>query len=138
MIELLPAVRNDRAGGGRFGDPRGERLHEGTDVRALAGQPVALKRPMHFNRIGMCYGGDDHYKLVEMRLAEYSDILVQFFYVDPRKGMKVHDLYQPGFVIGYVQDIAGRYPDSGMQNHIHVEVIRNGKNVDPEHWIRTL
>ena len=138
MIELKPIIRNDAAGSGHFDAPRGSRKHRGMDIVAITGQPVVLRRDMKFNRVGFPYEGDFNYKLMEFYLPDYDSVLVKLMYVTPRtwKPLERHTTYHAGTIIGYAQDIKARYPNEpDMQNHIHVEVIRNGKHENPAWWL---
>jgi murein DD-endopeptidase MepM/ murein hydrolase activator NlpD len=48
----------------------------------------------------------------------------------------VGDLVKVGTVIGKAQDIAARYPEGKMTNHIHFEVKHNGDVLNPVDFLR--
>jgi murein DD-endopeptidase MepM/ murein hydrolase activator NlpD len=63
----------------------------------------------------------------------------RFFYVSPDDDHS-KPLVKPGDHIGKVQDIAASDRDGTMRNHIHFELWKDGKLVDPtqqvEEWQR--
>jgi murein DD-endopeptidase MepM/ murein hydrolase activator NlpD len=132
-LRLLPLqkLRNDSAGKGHFGAPRGTRKHQGYDLLATAGQDV------HFNldgykvlKIGNAYANTAKYKSLHLQKA--SGDIVKLLYV--KAAVKVGDIITPGELVGEAQDIAAKW-GGGMLNHIHVEVIINGEHQDPAQFL---
>jgi len=124
----------DAWGAGHFGAPRGKRVHEGLDLLIPAGSALVSPIFGRIHRIGYPYANDLSFRIVEIR-AETRD-LWRFFYVKPLDIFK-----EPGVVIarghflGTVQDLSKRFPAEegreAMPNHVHLEIIRDGVEIDP-------
>ncbi|MDE0540480.1 MAG: M23 family metallopeptidase [Rhodospirillales bacterium] len=126
-----PVIRNDPAGGGAFGASRngGKRTHKGIDILAEPGTEV--RAPVSGTvQVRTVYGaGHKFHKQFDSIWIDTPDgTRVKLFYVDGselKRGQKV----SAGDVLGVMQDRARH--DAGMKNHVHIEVHRNGKSVDP-------
>lgn len=117
-------LRNDTAGFGYYGAPRGfGRKHNGKDYLCKPGQDVycpidsgkIVRRARPYN--------DDTYQGV---LIEGRHITVMLFYVDIWE-FCVGKYVKRDEVIGIAQDITNKYSDQ-MKPHIHLTVV----SVDPE------
>ncbi|MEM1142743.1 MAG: M23 family metallopeptidase [Pseudomonadota bacterium] len=125
-------VRNDRAGAGYFGAPRGGRKHRGVDYVVTPGNEVLSPVSGTVERLGWAYARDDTWRIVDIRAVD--GFLHRVFYVEPMvdAGQEVTRFT----VIGLAQDISAFYPDSGMKPHVHYEVINTeGRHIDPEEWL---
>lgn len=125
---VLPArMRNDAAGLGHFGAPRGDRTHKGLDIIAAPGAFVRAPLAGVVKRIGYVYPGNFDFQFVEIE-GDNGD-LVRVLYVAPLPGI-VRRTVGRGDAIGTAQPIAAHH-GGGMINHVHVELIREGKKLDP-------
>ena len=111
-------VRNDPAGLGHFGAPRGNRTHQGLDLVAVPGTPVYSPVTGKFVRAGRPYANDNRYQLVVIH-GQGKEF--KLMYVEPLPTLKPGDTVRYGKQVGTAQDIAAKY-GQGMLNHIHVEV----------------
>ena len=109
-------VRNDPAGLGHYGAPRGSKSHRGVDYACQVERPVLSPVSGPVTRIGWCYP-NSVYRYVEVT---NRGLRHRFFYVQPSVGLD--DFIEQGDPIGVAQDITIRYPDQGMTPHIHYEV----------------
>lgn len=131
LVPLLerPDIRNDRAGSGKFLASRGDRVHFGADYYAYPKQPISLTRAARYIKEGRAYASTAKYHYLEF---QDRDFFIRYFYVSSHlpsvvKGTTI----AAGIPFGHVQDIAAYYPDSGMQNHVHVSVHKNGDEPIP-------
>ena len=113
---------HDAFGDGAFGAVRdgGERLHEGVDYQATAGQEVTAPITGVVTRIGFAYPGSD-LKFVEITNdpLHYS---ARIFYIEPE--VAVGSAVEIGQDLGRAVSLQGRYP--GIIDHVHLEVLRTG------------
>lgn len=129
-----PKRGTDSFGSGEFGAPRGRRKHKGIDYTAAVDSSFLSKVRGTVTKLGWAYANED-YRYVEVTTQDTAKH--RFFYVKPRRGLKVGTNVQAGDTLGTVQDIAGRYNDSTrtMKNHVHYEILVSGKPIDPEvYW----
>ena len=134
---IEPDVRNDEAGAGHFGAPRGERTHRGIDYLSSTGDDVLAPVDGQVTHIGFPYdtGPNERvYRYVQITAADGLNHRV--FYVDPcvYMGQRV---VQDLTCIGQTDDITKRFADRGhpldkMENHIHLEVKRGSEYLDPD------
>lgn len=131
MIKARLGQRNDSAGAGYFGAPRGERKHNGVDYVIAPGAGIETPVTGTVTKHGYCYNGDAHYRYVE--ITDNFNHRHRLFYV------KLHDLVRIGLVVamgdlvGVAQDISKRYPDAtDMLPHVHYEVkLPDDTYIDP-------
>lgn len=132
LVPQTPLIRNDAAGAGHFGAPRGERTHTGVDYCAVPGGVLTSPVAGIISKYGYCYEEDWDYRYVEVKTEEgYRHRL---FYTDLMKSLYVGAEVRHNLPIAIVQDIRKRYPDSPeMLPHVHYEVINpEGEYVNPE------
>ncbi|MCE2510472.1 MAG: M23 family metallopeptidase [Alphaproteobacteria bacterium] len=122
-----PAIRGrDAKGEGHFGASRdgGRRTHLGIDLIAAPGTPVLSAIGGTVSRLGWAYGGDPHYRYVEVTAP--TGLVIRHFYVAPL--VKADEAVEAGrTLLGTVQDLTRRYP--GITNHLHLEARQAA---DPE------
>lgn len=124
-----PPVKNpklrrcDPLGCGHFGASRdgGARLHKGLDIVAMPGQAVYAPMSGTVSKFVTSRG------LSGVSISDNKDMSAKVIYVNPKQGI---DVVSKGDFIGFAQDIRPTY-GAGITNHIHVEAIKNGKNVNP-------
>ncbi len=142
--------RNDRVGSGWYNAPRGRRTHDGVDITANPGEPVVAPIDGEVVRRGFVYsantaGNNPHLRNMQSVHIEgsgkYKGMKTVLYYVDGT-GPAVHEKVKAGTtILGLVQDVPGAYakdPDpnrvkrnAGMKPHVHLEVIWQGKKIDP-------
>ncbi len=121
-------VRNDRYGGGQYGDSRGggRRRHNGCDYRAPIGTPLKSPCVGRVTRSGYvgaagnlveitCDNGD-RFTMMHLRRG-----------TRPRSGTRVGI----GTSVGQTGN-TGNANVSGMIPHLHIEAVIRGRRVDPE------
>jgi len=122
------AIRGcDDQGCGHFGAPRGIRTHRGADYTADSGQNVVAAARGTVTRIGYPYADDLSYRYVEIQGA--NGYTVRELYVSPAEGIAVGSQVSAGQAIGTAQNLTTRY--TGITNHVHVEIRRNGNYINP-------
>ncbi len=120
----------DAWGAGAFGAPRGERLHRGVDIEVRPGRPVFAPFPGRVVRRADPYGDDDRFAgLLLAGDGAWAGVEAKLFYLRGEPGRTV----KAGEAIGRAQDIGARYP--GITPHIHLEICRDGRVVDPTPWL---
>lgn len=127
----LPKRGVDDWGDGEFQASRGGlKKHKGIDYACYPG--TAIQSPVNglVTKLGYPYADDLSYRYVQIKTEDEKKH--RFFYVEP--SVKVGDYVHFGDCIGEAQDIAGRYstPNKVMKNHIHYEILVNGKPINPE------
>lgn len=120
-------IRNDRAGSGVFGAGRGNRKHAGIDIECVPGEVVVSPISGTLKRVVYPYRGNTTYKGADVTSGSET-VRIFYFVPDPEK---IGKTVQAGERIGIAQDITKKYPGSGMKPHLHIEVIRGGKKVNP-------
>lgn len=129
-------MRNDAAGKGHFGAPRGMRLHQGLDLEVEPGEPVFSPVDGRFIRAGYPYANDRTYRLAVLNGEGYE---VKAMYVDPDPSLRPGDPVRKGQRIGTAQDVAAKY-GGPMKPHVHVEVrkIVGAHLMDPAKFLKLL
>ena len=119
-------MRNDAAGSGYFGAPRGNNLHQGVDLIANPGQEVYS--PITGRVVRWAYPYTD--PSMKGILIEADDgTSVKMFYFDPT--VAPNQQVTRGEMIGYMQSVSSYYNSSVMLDHIHLELRKNGQLLDP-------
>jgi hypothetical protein len=126
IIRNQRSRRTDRHGSGHFGARRGNRLHQGLDIEARAGEDVHSPIDGDILREAQPYADDSTLRgLVIRGSGDWEGYEIKMFYV---KGHFCGGV-TAGAIIGCVQDLTAKYP--GITNHVHVEVRLNGKVMSP-------
>lgn len=114
----------DNWGSGAFGASRGTRKHAGIDIVVYPGQAINAPVSGIIKRIAYPYEDDTDYKGFVLTAGDYE---IKIFYANLTVpiGTKV----TAGMKIAEAQNIAAKY--SGMTNHVHFEVRKNGVLINP-------
>jgi len=136
MIKIMAPPRGkDIYGDGSYLASRdhGQRKHNGVDIACLQGSGVFSLRLGRVTKIGFPYRIEDpergHLRYVQVTDIEGYD--ARYFYINPR--VQVDEIVGPNYVVGTVQSLQVPYP--GIIDHIHFEVKKDGKFVDPLWYI---
>jgi hypothetical protein len=133
---LTGKIRNDAAGLGHYGAPRGSRRHDGVDYEIKPGAEVYAPCTGKITRFARPYASDQ-YSGVEIR---GKAAVVVLFYLKPCLYRKVGEALvyseqdivgatvKEGDVVGIAQDVTARYPGLGMTPHVHMRI----SSFDPE------
>ena len=128
---ILPERGIDDFGSGAFGASRGSRTHRGIDWACYPDTIIESRTSGRVTKLGYPYANEDfrYVEITDENLARH-----RYFYVNPM--VKQGDLIEQDEVIGYAQDIAGKYntAEKRMTNHIHYEILVNNEPVDPEEF----
>ena len=142
MITAQLAKRNDPAGAGHFGAPRGDRTHKGQDYACVPGAhilaPVPPDQIWSVTKIGYPYASGEgganspqpHYRYIEV--TDLNGQRHRVFYVKPKVTEK--ELVTSRTIIGAAQDVTARYPQyPAMTPHVHYEImLPDDSCIDPE------
>ena len=135
-IEL--ELRNDEAGLGHFGAPRGSHTHRGIDFACTPGSPLLSPVEGVVTRHGYCYKDDPKWRYVEITSFYPGEEIVgadlrhRFLYTRLEPRHMIGGKVEVGEPVGIAQDIAERYPGRGMKPHVHVEIKnQKGEYLDP-------
>lgn len=116
---------NDSYGSGAFGASRGGRNHAGIDVVALEGETIFSPIDGTFKRLAPPYLNDSRYSGMVINNSTYE---IKIFYI--KNTIAVGKIVKAGQPIAVAQNISKKY-GTGMINHVHIEVRKNGKLIDP-------
>lgn len=114
----------DSFGCGHFGASRGSRTHNGVDLLTPPNKQIPSPVSGVVTKLGYPYGDDLSFRYVEITQQDYK---YRIFYVNPT--VKVGDKVEQGSIVGMSQDLDKRY--KGIPNHVHFEILTNGRYVDP-------
>jgi hypothetical protein len=127
-------VRNDGAGQGSYGAPRGRRLHNGVDLQCVPGQDIYAPISGKIVRVAYPYVGDLKWTGF---LIVGDQIRVKIFYARLLRHYENNlplDV-QANRTIAKAQDVTRRYPNEpDMTPHIHME-LEVLQRVDPMEYI---
>ena len=121
---------HDVQGEGRYGAPRGNRTHTGTDYIGIPGQFVYACIDGRINRIGRVYSDSVEYRYVAITSGNKE---VRHLYVAPDEMVMIGREVVGGQIIGTLQALHPRY--RGISNHIHIDIKIDGTFVNPEDFI---
>lgn len=119
-------IRNDTAGYGHYHASRGNRLHQGVDLVVVPGAPVRSPINGTVTREARPYPGESWSGIV---IEGEGGLQVKIFYMRPTPGI-IGRQVRTGDLLGTAQAISLRYTPN-MIDHVHVEYLLNGRNVDP-------
>lgn len=131
LLDTPLVVRNDTKGSGAYLATRNDlknkvRLHEGVDYQVTGGQKIYAPFDSTVVRFPFPYAGDTKYKGIILKSTDGTEITV--YYLIP--SVSIGQGIKAGQVIGTAQKISEKY-GSAMQDHIHVEIRKNGLLTDP-------
>lgn len=128
-------VRNDAAGSGWYGAPRGytedgnKRYHTGIDFITQEGREIYSPIDGTVRQSFPYVGDSDWTGLTITGTNNYAGYTVKMWYFNPKV---TNGTVTKGTSIGTAAAISERYPESpSMQDHIHLEVRKNGVLQDP-------
>ncbi len=126
-------LREDPAGSGRFGAPRGDRTHEGIDRLCVPGQIV---RAEISGKLVMAYPYHGNFEYTGCRIWG-KGFMSKMFYFTPYSH-RIGESVLAGEEIGIAQNISLKY-GNGMRPHIHVAVysLNPTKLLNPEDHLDT-
>lgn len=134
-IVPMPAIRNDDAGLGHYGAPRNGHVHNGVDILVVPGNTVRSPIDGMVTRVAYPYANDFNWKGVEIQgTGNWENYKVKMFYLTPDIALIGQPVIR-GQAIGVAQKISDRYPGQNMQDHVHVEVFKNGVHIDPTNFL---
>jgi murein DD-endopeptidase MepM/ murein hydrolase activator NlpD len=113
-------IRNDAAGSGRFGAPRGRRSHQGIDILVKEGDPIYAPFTGRFIRKARPYANDSRFDGIVLHGNGYE---LKIFYLAPLDSLRPHQMIRQNQLIGIAQGISRKYGGS-MRDHLHIEVRR--------------
>ena len=124
-------LRNcDALGCGHFGASRTHGTHKGLDFKFTEFENVLAPFDCKIVRYGYPYANDLQYKLVEVQgIGKYKDYKAKLMYIKP-----IYDIGQIVLktdTICYADDISKKH-GSSMINHVHFELYKNNKLINPE------
>lgn len=137
LIAANKMIRNDPAGAGNFGASRdgGTRSHKGLDLLSNPGGVVNSPISGKVTKIGFPYDGDFKFRYVEVE--DESGSKHRVFYVDPKGVLEVGSTVEKGSPMGIAQDVTEKFPDTGMEPHVHYEIKDSkGEQIDPATTLR--
>ena len=133
---------NDPTGFGHFGAKRGSRRHIGHDLVSIPNEPVYSMIDGIITKYGYMYANALQFRYLEVTNKNYR---IRLCYIEK------HNLFKEGMEVcagdrfAFAQDIA-KYHNRNkkgkkqnlMLNHIHVEMYKNGKLIDPNIYLKNL
>jgi len=114
------SIRNDAAGGGDYGAPRGSCTHNGTDFLCTPGQKIKSPITGRISRISRPYSNDTHFSGVYIIGKHVS---IKLWYFQPYADL-IGERVPQGQVIGVAQDVSAKYPGQNMSPHVHLKIER--------------
>jgi hypothetical protein len=121
-------IRNDKAGGGYYGAPRGDRRHKGLDFECVPGQEIYMPRGGTLAWEHRPYKDDLNYSGA---FIICDDMEFKLFYFKPHPGL-IEKYVATGGAIGIAQDISKKYDDDDMTPHVHLRIV----SADPAIFLR--
>lgn len=126
----------DKWGAGHYGAPRGKRKHRGVDYVNHVNEAVECFEGGEVTKIGFPYSQKSakkrHFRLVEIMVSHA--ISHRYFYVEAL--VQVGNIVEKGQIIGWAQDLDVVYP--GITQHVHFEVKKNGRHINPTEYLKNV
>lgn len=129
LTEKMEVRTIDRWGSGGYLVARdgGKRKHLGLDIRAKRGTILLSPIGGKLKKSVIPYGESDRFSgTVIEGTGPWKGYEVQIYYLDAYPLLKI----KAGEPIGIVQDLTTKF--SGIQNHVHIEVRKNGRLMNPK------
>ncbi len=133
-------IRRDEAGAGHYGagriDVHGKRYgHKGVDLTVGVGESVPVPIEGVVKDTRDAYQGDKRLHSIHIEgTGQWAGFEVKMLYVD-HSGLKKGDELKAGDPLGAAQDVRVKHGDK-MLPHVHYEVRKNGKLIDPTEYLR--
>jgi murein DD-endopeptidase MepM/ murein hydrolase activator NlpD len=136
----------DDEGGGGFNAPRRKTIagdtifygHKGLDFVAKPGTRIIMPASGYITHLGVAYTRGDmgsiHIKVDEgEQVANHPshDYTIKILYAKPIPKVKIGTHLNRGELLAHAQDIAGFHDKPNMTPHIHMEVYRDGRLLNP-------
>ena len=140
-LEKIIDRGNDPTGFGHFGAKRGKRYHKGHDIVSVPGENVYSMISGTITKIGYMYANALQFRYVEVTNKTYR---IRLCYVEQHSLFKKGSIVCAGDRIAFAMDIAkyhNRNKKKGekhMINHIHIEIYKNGKLIDPNIYLQKM
>jgi murein DD-endopeptidase MepM/ murein hydrolase activator NlpD len=136
LFNRTMSMRNDNEGKGNFGATRAGHTHMGLDIDATPGETVYAPFTCLVNRWFYVYNGKKEFTGLELIGPE--NITVKLMYVTAMPGRIKAGKLKPftvkaGEPVAIMQNRAKGIP--AMKNHLHIEVIKDKKHIDPSVYI---
>lgn len=128
----------DSWGAGHYGASRdgGKRLHKGVDYVNHFGETVEAFEAGEVTKIGFPYSQKNakkrHLRYVELRIT--PAIVHRYFYVEAL--VQAGQMVKAGEILGWAQDLKKIYP--GIVQHVHFEIKKNGRFIDPMEYMENV
>ncbi|MCF6283395.1 MAG: M23 family metallopeptidase [Candidatus Polarisedimenticolaceae bacterium] len=122
----------DTYGAGKYGAPRGRRVHDGVDYKSTAGQNVKAPLSGVVEKISRPYSaGIDAKVLSGIKIVASDGTKCWVWYIQPSANI-VGSVVEAGTsVIGIAKTLKNRYK-KGITDHVHVRVhAKNGTKINP-------
>ncbi len=135
-------IRHDSQGRGEWLAPRGGRRHRGLDFHAIAGQQV---RSPVAGEMEIFRGAQTGYPMVDIHPADkdlgFDTIRLIYVGQEPVSAPVSRQAVRAGAPIGVAIDLqtlrnweTGLPYPGGVTPHVHVEILSNGRQLDPTPW----
>lgn len=134
MLTILPVRGVDSWGSGAYLAKRGDRKHNGVDLACYPGTLIMSLGEGIVSKIGYPYDPNDPLKgyLRYVQVTDKNNYDLRYFYIEPI--VILGDFIIKGQVLGVTQDLQKPYP--GITGHVHFEVKKDEKYIDPMNWVR--
>jgi len=130
----------DSMGSGAYGASRGSRTHNGVDLCADPGESIHSHVSGIVTKFGRPYAPSNNSEKDVLKSAlRYVEIQDsdgdkhRFFYVKALPELEIGSVISIADEIGTAANLNEIWPT--MKNHIHYEVKRDGKHINPEHFL---
>ena len=129
---------NDPTGFGHFGAKRGARKHKGHDIISVPGESVVSMISGTVTKVGYMYANR---KAKHLRYVEVTNDVFRIRLSYLEHSVFEGDVVCAGERVGYALSVADYHNKNKkkgaalMINHLHVEIYKNGKLVDPKPYL---
>ena len=121
----------DSHGSGDYLASRGSRKHMGIDFACSPGCQVYPDISGLVTKLGIPYADPKKREYRYVQITDDKGVDVRYFYLHP--DVEIGQAVTTDTVIGICQDLTKIY--EGITNHVHFEVKKNGKHINPEKYL---